>query len=178
MKIITLIFIYFITIDSTICQTSINKELLIQIKSNINTNKSIDSLKEVFLTIINNARSNPRQYGINNNLQSERLDTILPNKIYIINNLLNLKAQNYANKLSFINYKGIPYLKHSTMNYDESLVMCTSLEKGFYQLILDYNVPNKGHRQHMLVSELSLIGIGICYIASLELYVIVIETDF
>lgn len=178
MKIIALSIVYFISISISICQNSINKTTLLQIKSNVAINKSIDSLRSVFLTIINTTRSNPKQYGINNNLQSERLDTLVPTKPFIINNLLNLKAQSYASKLSFINYKDISFLKHSTMVYSESIVMGTSLTSCFYNFILDNNISDKGHRKHLLVSNDSIIGIGICYIVSLDFYVIVIETDF
>lgn len=177
MKIIILISIYLLSISTVISQHFIDKDLQKQIKSNIIINKSLDSLRLVFINYINKTRSNPEYYGIINNLEVERLDTIKPNTYYIFNTILNKKAQEYASKLSFIKYNGIAYLNHSSMEYSESLVMCTSLSNGFYNLILDSGIPTKGHRKHMLISTDTQIGIGICYIESLGFYIIVIETD-
>lgn len=129
---------------------------------------------------INLARINPKLYGINNNLESERLDTLLSKEPFILNYNLCQKAYSYSVQLSKVKYnENYVISSHSNMGYNESLAFNDSIYKVCKQLILDEGTSSKGHRFHLLSvnNKDTKIGIGISYIKQLNWYIVVIVTE-
>lgn len=178
--IISLIYIllYILNIPSIKSQYRVSSTT--KVTNEIKTRKLILNQVDTLLKEINLVRSNPSNYGLLKDLQSERLDTLIKKEPFILDYNLSRKAQNYSDKLSKDLYNpNYVICQHSIMGYNESICFSTSLDKTIYQLILDKTSDTKGHRKHLLGidNQDNKIGIGISYISSLQWYIIIIITE-
>lgn len=152
--------------------------LLYVLTINIVNSQQIDSL----FNEINLVRTNPKNYGLVKNLESERLDTLNVKEPFKLNNSLNYKAQQYSNKLgTLINNSKSTIIYHSNLKYNESICV-DYIHNVVYQFIKDYNVADKGHRKHLLSinNTDSKIGIGIYKFTRSDLinqYLVVVITE-
>jgi hypothetical protein len=140
----------------------------------------ITSEIRVLVNEINTARLNPKLYGVNNNLEFERLDTILNKEPLNISYKLCQKAHSYCTYLSNSKSKDHAFkISHSSMGYNESIALNNDLSEVIKQLIYDKDHLFKGHRYHLLSvnNKDKDIGIGISYISFLDWYIVVIITE-
>lgn len=117
-------------------------------------NDSLPEFREMLLEELNFARQEPQTYSKSIGID---LSGFAPAKALVVSDTLMHYAQWYAEWLMAnpdkFAHSNFPYAESILWNYD----VCESID----QFIIDKNVPDLGHRKHLLSQNEGKVGIGI-----------------